>query len=249
MSGIKAILLSIATLFSGSCFGAEKIDPARTVYIDDVIEQKDLKPLGAQMLKWSKEDGGAINLIINSPGGEVYAGYEFVSVLEAVKANGTPVRCYTSQLAASMAFQILLHCSERHALKKAFFLFHRVRVVIQAIVTGPAAKALARELMAADSDIYAELEQTMGMDLDDLSYHFEHETLHSGVQLSALSSDFFEEVSESIPGLMEIVYGEHKTDGVLRASMFRRQDIFMLLRGHSLMYISPNYVQAMTGIE
>lgn len=182
----------------------------RVVIIDGVIQQANLtRTLGATLLGWASDGSGEpVDIIINSPGGEITSGFLFLNLLEQVKTT-VPVRCFVPELAASMAFQILVHCSERHTLNRAFLLWHRVRVQLGgmfggATVTAPAAAQLAADLGRVDTVIFRELHEALSPDMPDrtISMHFEQQTLHVGMQL-AESAPHFITSHAAIPGLYE----------------------------------------------
>lgn len=99
-----------------------KVDPKRTVTIDfpigyyehlDNAVKKQLNELGN-----SKEP---IYVLLNSPGGSVDVGNEFVSLMQA--ADG-PVYTVCVGLCASMAAIILEHGTKRFALDRSTIMFH-----------------------------------------------------------------------------------------------------------------------------
>lgn len=74
-------------------------------------------------------DSGAkqIDLVINSPGGEVFAGLDLLKHLETTKAiHGIHVTCTVDMMAASMGFVILQDsvCDARLATRRSIFLGH-----------------------------------------------------------------------------------------------------------------------------
>lgn len=188
------------------------INKARALVIEGVIARGNVLPLGARMIEMSHDQSGQpIDLVISSPGGDVLTGFIFLNIMEQVKANGTEIRCFVPTMAASMAFQILVHCSERHVLDRAFLLWHRVRVSLGGglfsngvIMTAPLAHDLMVDLAATDRVIFAELEEAIDMPLKELRYHFEHETMHVGRNLGDSCPDFITS-HKSIPGLLELM--------------------------------------------
>lgn len=225
-----------AVLLSASPVRADiQVTKERTAVIDGVIARGNLQPIGEQLLKWSEESTDDITLIINSPGGEVVTGFFFVNALEAVKERGVRVRCIVPNMAASMAFQILVHCSERHALNRSLLLWHRVRVfAFMAVITAPAARGLAADLQRMDDLILRELVRAMPGDDAYVERHFEAETLHSGEQLHMDHPEFIT-THTAIAGLYEVLSDEKvvrsKTPG-----MFDK-----LFRIGEIVYISPTF--------
>jgi ATP-dependent protease ClpP protease subunit len=209
---IAQIVSLVLTLFLG-IEGLAKadpipaIDPARTFAVIGPSLQGNVLPLGAQLLSWAEKDPATpVSIIINSPGGEVTTGFLFVNQMEMAKSLGVTINCYVPGVAASMAFTILTHCSNRYALNHAFLLWHRVRVFSSGeALTAPIASALAHDLARLDALILAETLDAVDMDAAKVRYHFEHETLHVASQLAAESPEFIT-ASDAIPGLIDALF-------------------------------------------
>lgn len=179
----------------------------RTFLIDGPIGGGNLIPIGEKLIELSLKNRRApVDIIINSPGGDVITGFVFISQMEEAKANGLYVRCIVKDFAASMAFGILVHCDERHVLANSFLLWHRARIfVMGAILTEPVTKSIMTQLGLLDNQILAEVLAAMpDANADEVKYHFEIETLHTGSSL-AVTSPGFAEVHTSIPGLAAAV--------------------------------------------
>lgn len=183
---------------------APVLDPARTVVIQGAIGRGNVLQLIAPMLKMvSDNPRKPIDMIISSPGGEMLTGFMFLNGMEQVKAEGGRIRCYVPTMAASMAFQILLHCDERYTLDKSFLLWHGVRVSGLGVVTEETAADLTHDLHVDNETIVKELLGTLGkyMSEKDIMYHFHKETLHEGYNLARLAPGFIVSYP-SIKGLM-----------------------------------------------
>lgn len=180
------------------------VGPAeRTLHIDGVIAAGNLEGLGKALVQMAKSDTNSpIDLIINSPGGEVLTGRLFISYMLEARRLGASIRCFVPQFAASMAFSILLYCTERHAVVNSFLLWHRVRTGVRGVLTAPDAEALAEDLRNADQIVVDELEKYMTIPTDVIMHHFNRETLHQAGQLHALDPDFLT-VHGSIAGLQD----------------------------------------------
>lgn len=146
-----------------------------------------------------------IQLVINSPGGSVVAGFLFLDRLTALKQRGTAVECYVAEVAASMAFQILLQCDSRYVLDTSFLLWHRARVFIGGFggtaLTGPDAYALGIQLKDLDRHIYRDVRKYMNAPDHYIRFHFERETLHTGSNL-AKSVPSFIQITEDTSWVM-----------------------------------------------
>jgi ATP-dependent protease ClpP protease subunit len=180
------------------------VTKGRVVVVAGPIADGNLEPLGAQILAWSQSNPKvAIDIIIDSPGGSVITGFQFINVMEAVRARGTRLRCFVPNIAASMAFQLLLHCDERYVLTHSFLLWHGVRVFdVGGPVTAPGAEDLARDLASLDRTILRELDATLGLPREVVRFHFQKETLHQGQDLAELTPSFVTAYL-TVPGLFE----------------------------------------------
>ncbi len=176
-----------------------------TAVIEGVILGTNLNAVETAL---NKVDNGIFDLVINSPGGSVQTGFHFVSTMEAAKLRGVTIRCFVTEVAASMAFQILLHCNERNILSRSFLLWHRARVMLGGrggAMTSPQLSVVARSLQDADDIIFNEVSHNIsGFSHAELVYHFENETLHIGEKLANQSSSFT--AYPAIPGLFEALY-------------------------------------------
>lgn len=236
---MKAFLIVLASLFSSACFAGDlSLDPARTVTINGMIGNSNILRFTPALMKMSENTTKPINLIINSPGGDVITGFLFINVMEELKAKGIHLRCFVPGLAASMAFQILVHCSERHTLDRAVLLWHRVRVILGGglfsggtAVTAPSARELAVDLQALDDIIFRELNDSeLGDELgsDVVQYHLERETMHVGSTLGALAPGFITSHA-AIPGLLETLVSPTQAQGVQERMQFKPGQIIYLL--------------------
>ena len=205
---MSRILAALAAIFMFSCAAIAApptLDQSRTYVLGGVIANGNALALADKMLAQAHDGTNMpLDLIIASPGGDVITGFLFINVMEAVKAAGTPIRCYVPTIAASMAFQILVHCDERYALDRAFLLFHRVRVSLPqgTPITAPSAREMAHDMALMDQGIYTELVNALGMDEKVIRYNFERETLWVAADLAAATNSFIQ-VYPAIPGVIE----------------------------------------------
>lgn len=203
---ISSLVLAIAGAVSSTAC-AESFRAEDTVLIRGVIAGKTMEPVYSKMNEFLVQDQtpSTVKLIIDSPGGSVYAGLKLISQMKSLQGKGTKFVCYVPGLAASMAFHILVHCDKRVVLQESALLWHRARVfILFGVITSPVASALARDLQAIDEHILKDVSSVLRKDLsaEDISYHFEHETLHIGEKLCNSAPSFCTAKSH-IPGLME----------------------------------------------
>jgi ATP-dependent protease ClpP protease subunit len=209
---LKKVMLGLfLSIFSATALAKADFSPSlnkdRSLVLLGPVMENVVALIPKLVLLSQQDKSEPINLVISSPGGSVVAGFLFISAMEHVKAAGTPIRCYVPDMAASMAYQILLHCSERYVLNNSMLLFHRVRVFLGGgfgggtVLTGPAASVLSKDLLAMDNIIWADLVKLMSMDKQEMLYHFEQETFHVGANLCRLSPGTFNCV-DVMPGVI-----------------------------------------------
>lgn len=242
------LLLALLMFASVSCqAGPLQVDKSRALIIEGAIEKGNILELGKKLLE-ADPSKGPMDLLINSPGGDVVTGFRFINQMEEAKANGLTIRCFVPEMAASMAFGIFVHCSERYALAHSFLLWHRARVMggglFGSAMTAPMARGTAAQLEVLDSQILREATAAMP-DADPrlVEWHFENETLHTGESLHIFSPDFLTPLQQ-IPGLFDAMMDKKTPRSVVRESLFGR----MQVQPGQIIYVAPNTViEVVTG--
>jgi ATP-dependent protease ClpP protease subunit len=206
-----------------------QINPKRSIIIQGEIAGQRILALGDRLEQLANESKEPIDIAINSPGGSVIVGFLFVNRMESVRSRGIKLRCYVQDIAASMAFQMLMHCDERNVLERSFLLWHRVRVVVGGMfgspMTAPQAATLARDLQAIDDLIIEELHTSMlDITFDDIMYHLENETLHTGINLARMAPKAFK-AHKVIPGLYELLNSQEAKRQAAQAEGIRQGEI------------------------
>lgn len=130
------------------------------------------------VLKLTAAKQDTINILIDSPGGSVYAGWNFINVLKQAQASGVTVNCYVSGMAASMAFQILSFCDGRYTLPYSMLLWHPVRAGSRSGFTPREARHLARHLREVVQQLISELRSNFSISDKFFWHHYRQETLH-----------------------------------------------------------------------
>lgn len=241
---ISRILVLVGLVVSSACHAASALQVADdAVVIEGVIQGNNLQPVATELLRRAAEGVQSTDIVINSPGGSVTTGFMFLSQMDEARARGMKLRCFVPEIAASMAFGILVHCDERHALARSFLLWHRARVSVGgfggAPMTAPQAAVLARDLDAVDKLIFEETNAALGMPEEDVRYHFENETLHVGSNLHRMAPNFITSHAR-IEGLYEALENQK----LVRS---KQPNIFGLqFRMGEIIYISDKFT-ATTG--
>jgi len=199
---VRKLFTLICFLFASSALGKDVVSlvPERTILLAGPISSRMYGPTVETMGKLAAT-GDTIDMIISSPGGEVIAGSFIIDYMEHLKLGGTKFRCVVRDVAASMAFQILLHCNERYATPHSFVLWHPVRIFYQGPLTGEAASSLGVQLAIADEVALHDLRAYLTMPEQDMLWHFQHETLHQALTLMHSAPEFFKAVTNKVTNL------------------------------------------------
>lgn len=204
---MKFLLSLFLTSFSISftSFAKEKevveLAPERTILLAGVISGKMFGPTMSTLNKLAEDKEKPIDIIISSPGGSVIVGSILIDRMEQLKSEGIVFRCIVRDIAASMAFQLLLHCSERYSAPGAFLLWHPVRVFNDGPITADIAEGLASDLRRTDEVVLHDLRAFLPMEEEEMIYHFKAETLHQAFNLQKSAKGFFNQVTNRIRNL------------------------------------------------
>lgn len=245
ISTVRSVLLVLLAATAPVSRSAEgmRVGTSNTGVIDGVIRADNLDAVQDALLKAAP--GSTFDLVINSPGGSVTTGFAFVSAMESAKQKGVAIRCFVPTVAASMAFQILLHCNERHVLDRSFLLWHRARVMMGGFfggpMTAPQLLTLGRDLERLDEVILTEVLEYVNMSGEDIRYHFEAETLHVGSVLCDLAKGSFTSHS-AIPGLFEALQNMQLPRTIVERDPFGRILEGNPFRFGEIIYIRPGSI-------
>lgn len=192
--------------------------------IDGVITESSVAPISAELeRRIEKNDHSIVDILINSPGGSVLAGQSLINQIVAAKDKKFRVNCYTSDMAASMAFYIFTQCSARYALPGSFLLWHGARVETSGIFTEKSAKELSESLGQLDLVMISQLFSTLHMKADVIMENFHKETLWSGLSLQKTDPKFLT-LKSSYPALTERLSKAIRSDHSLFGKRMRQED-------------------------
>lgn len=195
---MKRILLLLANLllFFSSVVACAKTDykvpdTGRTFYVTGVIDFSSIEVANA-IERASAAKSAPIHIVINSPGGIVDAGKQVIQAMDIAQQRGSPVICTVGMLAASMAFQMLSHCTERYALKSTLLLFHPSRVFVRnSALTADEMLLISSELKKIDVKADKDNIEMMSADRKWYKMHNTNETLWNAEDLvSETNSDW-----------------------------------------------------------
>jgi ATP-dependent protease ClpP protease subunit len=123
---------------------------AKTFEIRGPIDEMKQETVALLMLEVAKKPK-TIEIPIDSPGGYVHIGFQFLDAIYKAQKQGTKVICtLDGKMAASMAAIIFSQCDERKAIANSFILFHSIATFLPGffgvVINIPTAKALLKEL-------------------------------------------------------------------------------------------------------
>lgn len=202
---MSQIILAIVSFFtmaaSTVALSDVTLNPARTIVINGPITGSIVGPISRALDKLAADKSQPVDLVIASPGGSVVAGYLIIDKMEALKSSGLKFRCAVRQVAASMAFQMLLHCDERLTTPFSFLLWHPVRIFFQGALTADVARVASAQLRDTDKIIRADLYANLPMEKKLVDWHFTNETLHHAKSMVTSCPGFFNYVGVGIGNL------------------------------------------------
>jgi ATP-dependent Clp protease protease subunit len=99
-----------------------KIDSARAVVMKGVIKTDNTDALKKQIISFKEADGKLpIFIVLNSPGGSIVAGFEFITLIKSIP---NPTYCVIESEAFSMAAIISQYCTHTYIHKYGGIMFH-----------------------------------------------------------------------------------------------------------------------------
>ena len=196
------LLTTLVLALTSACATAGTLELApNTLYIAGVINQQ-MPDLADQLLATAATQP-VVDIVINSPGGSVMYGFMFINAMDLARARGTVVRCTVTNFAASMAFQLLAHCSERYALRYAQLLWHPVRMSGQITLTPALAVVLAEDLRRVESTLVDDLRSAFKTSDKDFWYHYTQESLLTTDEVLAVAPGYLT-VLDDVTGLQAV---------------------------------------------
>lgn len=160
-----------------------------TIILDNVIEAPEILNKANQLFELADKEK-VVNIIINSPGGAVYAGLQFINAMESAKSKGVKLKCYVPGMAASMAFQIYAHCDERYAFKYSLLLWHPVRAAGFMELTPQSSRYSAWALTELENILLPVLFKELDISEKEFLFHYINETMWTAESLKNIDSDF-----------------------------------------------------------
>jgi ATP-dependent protease ClpP protease subunit len=199
----KSKLFLLLLLFTPLVSQAETltVDASRLVKIQGVVAPG-LLSKAEEIVALSDESTKPIFIALNGPGGMVGVSKIIINAMDLARSRGTPLICFTSVMAMSATFNMMMHCSERYALKSAMFLFHPVRSNGMFSLRALDALAMAKAMHAIDTEILFDIKNLMkprGTDEDILRNYYQETQWHAE-DLAAFAGEGWLHVVDDIRG-------------------------------------------------
>ncbi len=225
-----AVLVMLGIVLGPMAVGAPVLDTKRTGAIKGPISYGAL-PFSQGLIKFGLESTEPVAIIIDSPGGSIAAGNLIINAIDHLKSKGIDVNCYVTGMAVSMAFQILLHCTNRYALPYSQFLWHGARTQIREPITTTLALDLAKSLTYVDEILTRDMLLTLRGDTKAIMEHHRLETMHLADQVNDLAPGFLQ-VDNSLQNAPDLALSGEILTSEVRMPFFMR-----LFRANEIVYM------------
>jgi ATP-dependent protease ClpP protease subunit len=145
-------------------------------------------------------------LLINSGGGSVMPGIQFISAMKLASARNVTINCIVPVLAASMAFHILAHCDNRYVFEDTFLLWHPMRISGMIRMTADELEYEAAAIRMYEEPMNDTLIRKMRVKEDIFWYHYNHETMWTASALDEMAPGFLTIIDDvkNIPDLFKL---------------------------------------------
>lgn len=178
---MKTIIFTLLLLFTPTQ-GFSSTALLQTPKVAHVVGEidDDSRAVFLQEMKTTESLKGQRVILIDSPGGSVSSGNAMIEAIEREKAAGTKVTCIVTHIAASMAFNLLTHCTTRIADKDALLLFHKIEIggrIPGVRMTARNLRKIAAELDEIDDLFRVPNAKALGMSLQEYDFYADLETV------------------------------------------------------------------------
>lgn len=171
---------------------------AKTFEIRGPIDEMKQETVALMMMEVAKKPK-TLEILIDSPGGYVHVGFQFLDVIWKAQKQGTKVICtLDGKMAASMAAIIYTQCSERRAVANSFILFHSISTFLPGLfgvmINIPITKALLKELQSEQAQIDKLVRKTFHPPMNVFSYLNDNEVFFSPASANLFSPGFVDKI-------------------------------------------------------
>jgi ATP-dependent protease ClpP protease subunit len=191
---VTALLCSLLLVSSPVSAATLTVDPDRTLYVTGTVRGSIITKAG-ELEKMSARSAAPIYLVINSGGGSVIPGLQFVNAMLQAQERGVTIKCVTPVLAMSMAFFFLTLCDERYAFENSLLLWHPMKTSMSNASADDLAyeSALIREL---EGPMLRIMIAALNITPESFLYHYKHETIWTANMLRKVSPKFLNIITD-----------------------------------------------------
>jgi ATP-dependent protease ClpP protease subunit len=189
---LRVIFISLL-FFAAPAFGKYGVlgyNPERTITLSGQIGNNSVRE-AHKLYQYAEVSKEYVTIVIDSPGGSVFAAYAILNIMRGVQANGVHIRCFVRDIAASAAFMILSKCDSRYGAPYSHYLWHAPRVYVTfGVLDTFQAERLLIELRQIERTLVKLLVDTLDIEKTVIMEHYEKETLFHIDHLRELDSKF-----------------------------------------------------------
>ena len=193
---MKYLIALIALFFaSGATARTLTVDPKRTIVINKVVTGDILQDAGTliDMADISKDP---IYIVINSPGGAVFPGLQFITAMQIARHRGIKLHCVVPVMAASMGFQILVNCNYRYAFEHSLLLWHPMKIAGLMSLAASDCLYIGKELTKIERPLIVDIIKSLKITKRQFYYHYRHETMWTAGTLKKMSPNFLIQIDD-----------------------------------------------------
>lgn len=180
------------------------VDNKRLVRVVGEIDGGILRS-ASQVLSLADDNKEPIYVMLNSFGGSIYPGLQFVQAIEIAKSRGIVIKCFVTNTAMSMAFYILTYCSERYAFENSLLLWHPAKAGLMGSFDQQTLRAISKDLARLENPMIENMLTRTGIARKTFMYHYKNETVWVSPALNVLAPGFLTVVTD-VPGVDNLFF-------------------------------------------
>lgn len=194
---MKKLFLLVAMVLSTQTVAASyapyKLEGRRVINISGVI--KNTQRISDRLLELS-EVAAPVTILIDSNGGSVIGGLQFIRAMDRAKSRGVVLNCVVTGHAMSMAMHILGNCQKRFALPTSLLMWHPAYVSGFIILTEDRARQYGDQLRLLTEYLEKRLKKALGLKESTYNRHYKGEYIMLAADLKKLTPKFITLVSD-----------------------------------------------------
>jgi ATP-dependent protease ClpP protease subunit len=203
----KLLVLALALLGLASTAQAQTltVDPSRTIRIVGAVSGNALVA-ATELEQLVTKSTKPVYIVLNSPGGSVYAGLQFVNAMLLAQTRGVKLVCVAPVMAMSMAFYFYAICDERYAFDGSLLLWHPMKINTNAPLSAEDLEYEGWAIRMLEAPMIELLVKTLGLPRAVFFYHYRRETMWTASGLHKIAPNFLILVKnvDGVPNLFDL---------------------------------------------